>query len=74
MLFAGKCLKATWSQMAGSRDKDQQAGHRGPGDHSPWGRSSLAWWHVLACTNQCLTSGWGERSSVGECLQKSMRL
>lgn len=23
MLFAGKCLKATSSQMAGSRDKDQ---------------------------------------------------
>lgn len=46
----------------------------GSGDHSPWGHSSLAWWHVHVCTNWCLTSARGGRPNVGNCLQKSMRL
>lgn len=73
-LLAVKCLKATCCQAAGSRDKDQQAGHHQLGDHGHQGCSSLAWWCVCVCTNHCLTSGWRGRTDVGECLQKSMRL
>lgn len=51
--------------MSGSRDKEQQAGHRWPGDHSPWGCSSLAWWRVLVCTDPASDLGVGRKDRRG---------